>query len=117
MKDEDMMALRAWTITPDYQIVQDVLEDGHTPSVEGLAYAKCLLSGLHSLPDSYTHRGTVFTGEDQSDAWVQARHSEGQTVTNLRFSRPRKPRRRRGRASVWSGRPSPCAENTSPSSR
>lgn len=85
MKDEDMVALRAWTITPDYQIVQDVLEDGHMPSVEGLAYAKCLLSGLHSLPDSYTHRGTVFTGEDQSDAWVSARHAEGETVTNLRF--------------------------------
>ncbi len=85
MAIEDMIALRAWTITPDYQIVQDVLEADQTPSVEGLAYAKCIVSALHSLPDSYTHQGTVFTGEDQSDQWVRQRFREGQTVTNMRF--------------------------------
>ncbi|MCS4510955.1 type III secretion system effector XopAI [Xylophilus ampelinus] len=85
MPIEDMIALRAWTITPDYQIVQDVLEANAPCSVEGLAYAKCIVSALHSLPDSYSHQGTVFTGEDQSDQWVRQRYKQGDTVTNLRF--------------------------------
>lgn len=84
MEIADLIALRIWT-TGDYVDVQDVLETSGQPNATGLAHARPLLSALHSLPDSYTHTGPVFTGEDQSAAWVRARHREGQVAVNQRF--------------------------------
>lgn len=81
---EDLVALRAWT-TQDYTIVQDVLERDSEPTTEGLAYAKAITSGLHSLPGSYEHRGTVFTGENQGPQWVAEHHAVGEVATSRRF--------------------------------
>ncbi|WCM87161.1 ADP-ribosyltransferase domain-containing protein [Acidovorax sp. NCPPB 3576] len=82
---DDLVALRLWT-TGEYIDVQDVLEPTHTPKPMGLAQAKLLISALHSLPDSYTHTGvTVFTGENQTAQWVQARYGKGKTAVNQRF--------------------------------
>lgn len=84
VKVEDLVALKAWT-TDDYEVVQDVLDDGTTPTAQGLAFAKCIVSALHSLPASYSHQGTVFTGEDQLPEWVADRYKEGETRLNRRF--------------------------------
>lgn len=84
VKVEDLVALKAWT-TDDYEAVQDVLDRGTTPTAQGLAFAKCIVSALHSLPASYSHQGTVFTGEDQLPEWVADRHQEGETKLNRRF--------------------------------
>lgn len=83
---EDLMALRAWTMTPDYMLVQDVLDGKKIPTAQGLAYAKSIISGLHSLPQSYAHTNqTVFTGEDQLAKWVDKRYTVGETTTSWRF--------------------------------
>ncbi|WOB51992.1 ADP-ribosyltransferase [Xanthomonas hydrangeae] len=84
MATEDLVALHAWT-TDDYDVVQDVLEKEATPTAHGLAFAKCIISALHSLPEEYSYQGTVFTGEDQFPDWVSERYQEGSITTDRRF--------------------------------
>ncbi|MEF9417643.1 MULTISPECIES: type III secretion system effector XopAI [Xanthomonas] len=84
MATEDLVALQAWT-TDDYEVVQDVLEKEARPTAHGLAFAKCIISALHSLPEEYSYQGTVFTGEDQLPDWVSERYQERSITTDRRF--------------------------------
>ncbi|AMV00747.1 type III secretion system effector XopAI [Xanthomonas citri] len=85
MATEDLVALQAWTADDDYQIVQNVLEKYESPTAHGLAFAKCIISALHSLPEEYSYQGTVFTGENQLTNWVAERYQEGRETTDRRF--------------------------------
>ncbi|WAH65644.1 hypothetical protein [Xanthomonas hortorum] len=85
MATEDLVALQAWTADDAYQVVQNVLEKCEPPTAHGLAFAKCIISALHSLPEEYSYRGAVFTGEDQLTKWVAERYQKGRETTDRRF--------------------------------
>ncbi|WP_258007211.1 ADP-ribosyltransferase domain-containing protein, partial [Xanthomonas citri] len=60
-------------------------EKYESPTAHGLAFAKCIISALHSLPEEYSYQGTVFTGENQLTNWVAERYQEGRETTDRRF--------------------------------
>lgn len=80
----DLVALRVWT-SNDYGRVQDSLEAGQRTFPESVPFARAIVSALNALPEEFTHTGRVFTGEDQSLAWVNERYTEGASRTDWRF--------------------------------
>ncbi|AMP07049.1 type III secretion system effector XopAI [Collimonas pratensis] len=84
MHAAELLAIREWT-GDDYKTLRDVFEHGSVVTAEALAWAKALISALHSLPGSYNHHGTVYTGRNETQDWARSNCRAGQRTVNRRF--------------------------------
>ncbi|HVK94818.1 MAG TPA: hypothetical protein VM571_08830 [Noviherbaspirillum sp.] len=87
---EGLVAIREWTGDKLWKKVQDIFEQDVTEDnweslLTNLPLAKAIISGLNTLPDSYTYKGTVYTGEDQPAEWIDQRYKGKDSFIDFRF--------------------------------